>query len=131
MEATLTPIMEPITIPGRISGTGVIDDLCNRIAEKLARSCDLRAIDAYSGYTAKVTIELQLLDVYPCEVTAVVPVGTIDPQLRSVRIDLGSEMSAEETESGSLERPIDPAGATEAPVKEKGWRAPRGAVPIS
>jgi hypothetical protein len=64
MESTLAP-MEAVAVPGRISGTGVIDDLCRRIAEKLALFCDLRAIDAYAGYAAKVEITLQLVDVYP------------------------------------------------------------------
>jgi hypothetical protein len=124
-------IMEPVAIPGRINGTSIIDDLCDRIAEKLAKNCDLRAVDSYSGYAAKVRIELQLLDIDPVEVSVEVAAGKINSLLPSARIDLDSEVLAEATESASLERPIDPDGATEAAVKERRHYTPRGAAPLS
>jgi hypothetical protein len=133
MEPTLTPVMEPISVPGVISGSSIVHDLCSRIAAKLTSNCDLRAIDAYSGYTAKVEIMLQLHDVYPTTVTAEVEVGKINSQLPSEHIALGSEVAAEET-APSLERPIDPDGVTEpavAAAKEKRWYAPRNATPVS
>jgi len=141
MEATtLTPVMQPpeaISVPGVISGTAIVADLLHRIGDKLAQSCDLRMTDAYGGYAAKVSIELQLLDCYPVAVNAQVAVGTIHPLRPSRHIDLGSEMTADEPAPSlercvdgslpevdprfrsqpSLERPIDPAPAfgTKAP----------------
>jgi hypothetical protein len=55
MEPSLEPNMA-ITIPGSISGPQVIDDLLNRVAQRLERDCSLRPIDCYAGYSAKVTM---------------------------------------------------------------------------
>ena len=122
-------ILEPIAIPGQISGTGVIEDLCNRIREKLAKSCDLRAIDAYSSYAAKVGIELQLVDLGPVEVSAEIQVGTLNPSQPSERITLRKSVAADEADSAMLERPVDPAGVEEAPeIREKRFYAPRNRV---
>jgi hypothetical protein len=116
----MEPSMEVIATPGAISGTGVIDDLLNRIAAQLERSCDLRASDCYTGYAARVRIDLQLHDVYAVEATAQVAVGSIDPTQPSQRITLGPTVQAEaEPAPGSLERPVDPAGiTTEAPARQ-------------
>lgn len=62
MNATLTPIMKPISVPGQISGTAIINDLLARIADRLVHSCDLRQIDAYADYSAEVAIKVQLRD---------------------------------------------------------------------
>jgi hypothetical protein len=133
MEPLMEPITEPIHIPGRISGAAIIDDLCDRIAERLAHDCSLRATDAYSGYSARVQIELQLHDVYPTEVAATVKVGEINSQLPSAHIDLGGEVVAE-PESGNLERSIDPDGslpeAATAAAKERRYYTPRSTKPL-
>lgn len=42
-------ITEPVAVLGRISGTEVINDLCDWIAEKLSKSCDLRQSDSYAS----------------------------------------------------------------------------------
>ena len=52
---TFTP--EAVAVPGRISGSEIVYDLCDRIAEKLSKSCDLRQSDSYAGYSAKITVE--------------------------------------------------------------------------
>lgn len=65
------------------------------------------------------------------EVNADIQVGAIVPALSSERIALRESVSAEETEAASLERPIDPAGVTEAPVKERRYYTPRGSTPLS
>lgn len=67
--------MEPVAVPGRISGAAIIDDLCNRIAEKLSRGCDLRQTDSYSSYSARVTVELSLVDVDTTQVSQQITVG--------------------------------------------------------
>jgi hypothetical protein len=59
-----------------------------------------------------VTVAIQLLDVYPIEVSTEVAVGALNPQLPTTRITLGSQVSGEEADSSPLERPIDPAGFT-------------------
>jgi hypothetical protein len=128
MESTMEPNMGPVVVPGVISGSSIIRDLLNRIEEKLARNCDLRQSDAYSGYSFKVEITLQLLDVYPTTVAAEVEAGTINPQLPSAHIALGSEVVAEEPEP-SLERPVDPDGVVETPVKEPRYYTPRNVQP--
>jgi hypothetical protein len=131
MTPTITPIMEPIAVPGTISGASIINDLLNRIGDKLSRDCSLRDIDVYSGYSCRVTVELQLHSVYQTEVTAQVAVGRIDPKLEVRQIELGSDITAAEPEASNLERPIDPAGVTEDSVKEKRYYTPRNAVPLS
>lgn len=133
MGSTLTPVTtaEPVAVPGRISGNAIINDLCNRIADKLAGDCSLRQIDSYSAYSTRVLIEIQLVDIYPTEVVATVAVGKINPQLPALQISLGSDMTAEVTESGSLERPIDSDGVRSAPVKGPRYYTPRGAKPLS
>lgn len=124
-EAALTPIMQPIAVPGAISGTAIIADLCDRSAERLARSCDLRDTDCYRAYSASVSITLQLRDIDTTEVAAEVNVGAIDPQLPSERIPLGREPEAVAEEGAvALDRPIDPEGAAET-KQEKRWYARR------
>jgi hypothetical protein len=115
--STLTPSME-VGVPGIISGTGVIKDLCRRIAERLSRDCDLRASDAYSGYSAQVTIRIQLTDVYPCEVSADITVGKIDEQLPSARITLRPDVLIAAGGQPNLERPVvtPPEEPVDAPV---------------
>jgi hypothetical protein len=111
---TLEPIMEAIDVDGQISGLDVIDDLCCQIAAKLARHCDLRATDAYSGYSAKVQIELQLTDLDTVGVSAQMVIGTPNPSqpFQQIAVDV-PQVSAEEVfsrtglGSPSLERPID------------------------
>ena len=48
MDSTLEPNME-LVAPQSITGVDVINDLCDRIAQKLSKSCDLRESDAYTG----------------------------------------------------------------------------------
>ena len=118
MDPALEKVMEPIVVPGSISGADVIDDLCVRIAEKLSLSGDLRTTDAYRNYSATVRIDLQLVDIDPVSISAKVAVGTIDPRQPSRAITVEATMSAEElrersgAESANLERPIDSTGFT-------------------
>ena len=124
---TLTPNMEVVSVPGAISGTAIIDDLCNRLAERLSRDCCLRGTDAYQGYSARVTVELQLIDVYPAEVAAQVAVGTVDAGqpaqqiMMNVPADAADSLQAQVGLQPSLERPIDGgAGApAEAPAPQR------------
>jgi len=37
--------MEEINVESRMSGAAIIDDLLNRIGERLSKSCDLRQTD--------------------------------------------------------------------------------------
>jgi hypothetical protein len=127
MTDTLTPSMEVVAVPGAISGSAIIDDVCDRIAEKLARDCNLRPLDCYSGYSASVSVTLQLHDVYPVETSAVVEIGTVDAAQPSTRIAMNVPVLAADSlearagiEPPSLERPIDGAGApAEAQVPQR------------
>jgi hypothetical protein len=89
-----------------ISGTSIITDLCNRIAEKLYRSGDLRSVDAYSSYAAKVSIELQLVDIDTANIDTEVAVGVMNPDLPSRHILIGERADAEETDD-TQERNVD------------------------
>lgn len=71
--ATLSPNMEAVQVPGQISGAAIIDDLCQRIRDRLSRDCSLSQSDAYAGYAARVTVELQLKDVDITEVAPSLP----------------------------------------------------------
>jgi hypothetical protein len=117
--------MEIVSTPGRIAGGAIIDDLCAKIAAQLERSDSLRDLDIYSGYSARVHIDLQLADVYPTEVAAEVSVGNIDPQRPVERLVLDAEAVGDAEPDTSLERPIDEAGIAEAPPQQKRFYAPR------
>jgi hypothetical protein len=95
-----------------IDGATIIDDLCSRIADRLARSGDLRAVDSYSRYSAKVQIELQLQDLDRVEVSSDLNVGTLNPHLASQHITLDTSVVADE--APSMERPIEEAEAVAA-----------------
>jgi hypothetical protein len=83
----MEPNSEPITVAAAsISGTEVIEDLCARIADKLSRSGDLRPTDAYRTYSAKITIELQLVDIDQIEIAEQMVIGTPDPEQPSEHI---------------------------------------------
>jgi hypothetical protein len=123
-DATLQPNMELVGVPGAISGTAIIDDLLNRIGERLSRDCALRETDAYQGYSATVQINLQLADVYPVEVAAQVAVGTVDAAQPSTRIAMNVTADVVTARAGtepSLERFIEgDAGApAEAPAPQR------------
>jgi hypothetical protein len=118
---SLEPIMEAVSVPGTISGSEIVDDVCSRIADRLSRDCNLRASDCYGGYAFTASVEIQLLDVYPVTVSAQVAVGALNRQLPSQHVALGSEVSGEQPDSAHLEKPIDPEGFTPqaAAAKEK------------
>jgi hypothetical protein len=101
-----------VEIPGQISGDRIIDDLLNRIADRLERTGDLRPTDCYNGYAARVRIDLQLADIYPAEVSTEIAMGTLDAKRPSLTITLGADVAGEADDSRSLEKPIDPQGFT-------------------
>jgi hypothetical protein len=87
-DPVLTPNFEPVEMTGAVSGSDVIQDLLDRVGERLSLCNDLRPTDSYSAYAARVTVEIQLTDVAPVEVTAHVAVGSIDPRQPSQQITL-------------------------------------------
>jgi hypothetical protein len=142
MEATLEPILEAVAIPGRISGAEVICDLLDRIGERLSRSCDLRPSDSYAAYSAKVTVELSLVDVDTVEVVQQIAVGTPDSQQPTqpitLEVPLVEPVDVEERlglpQTESLERCVDgslPEAAGVTAKAEKRYYTPRNAVPLS
>lgn len=124
--ANFEPVMEVVRVPGTISGPGVIDDLCNRIADQLAHDCNLRQSDSYRGYSFKATIEIQLEDVYPVAISATVTMGAFNPQLPSRRMALGSEVSGEMPDSSRLERPVDETGFVPPAAVPRRYYQPTG-----
>ena len=107
MNSTLIPSMEAVAVPGTISGTSVIADLCRRIGERLSADCNLRPSDSYSGFSFRCQIELQLRDLDSVELVAEVEAGRIDQGLPSVFLDFNSEVAAPQPVNSSLERSVD------------------------
>jgi hypothetical protein len=108
-----------IEVPRHVTGLHVIDDLLARIEGALLRTGDLRSVDSYASYSAKVTIQLQLVDINQTEIKTEVNVGTIEREqpFKVIALDPNVEGVADEPES--LERPVDPAGAAEAQRKRQ------------
>jgi hypothetical protein len=71
-----TFVSEAISVPGRINGHQIIDDLLRRIGERLSRNCDLRESDSYSSFSARVVIDLSLVDVDRVSVVTDMVIGT-------------------------------------------------------
>ena len=129
-----------VDVPASISGEDILSDLLDRIAERLILTNSLRPVDCYRGYSARVTVELQLDDIDTTEARAEVRVGDVDPLRPSLRIALDAPGArAEQVQrSGlqplSLEKPIDDAGVAALEVaapKQKRFyvatgRRPRG-----
>jgi hypothetical protein len=87
-DPVLTPNFEPVEVAGSVSGSDVVLDICDRLAEKLLLSDSLRESDAYSSYSAQITVTLQLTDVYPTEIATAIQVNTVDPKQPSRAITL-------------------------------------------
>ena len=123
-------IMESVSVPGSISGSSIVRDLLNRIKDKLSRDCSLRPIDVYSGYSYRVTVELQLADVYSTTVATEVAVGRIDPRLPVTRVDLGSNVLIAASDQPNLERPVvtPPEPPIDAPVQKPAVEPEPGVV---
>lgn len=113
---TLEPIMA-VSGEVMISGVSIVNDLCDKIAEKLERSCDLRSTDAYRSYAARVSITLQLIDVDTTEVAAQVDIGTMDPAQPTEHVSI--DVAGVAVEAPSLEKPIDPSGFNEASPQKR------------
>ena len=79
-------LMEPISVASSITGSDVIEDLCAHIADKLTRTGDLRPVDSYRCYAARVIIDLQLMDVNQVEIAEQMVIGTPRPDVRSEQI---------------------------------------------
>jgi hypothetical protein len=121
---SLQPSMT-IEIPGQISGDRIITDLLGRIEAVLVRTGDLRAVDCYHGYSAKISIRLQVHDLDTNEVSTEVAVGSFDPQKPRHATALEPVVAGEADDFQSLERPVDPSGVEETPARDKRWYAPR------
>lgn len=130
---TLTTNTEIVDAALPISGGDVVQDLLDRLAEKLLSSDSLRGTDAYQSYSACVTVTLQLVDVYPVEVAAEVQVGTIDPQRPAKTMAFAlPNVQAEEVRERSglppanLEYSIHDNAAVPAPTPKKRYYTPTG-----
>jgi hypothetical protein len=131
--------MEEVAVEGRISGQDVIDDLCDRIAERLSKSCDLRVTDSYGAYTAKVTISLTLEDMGVVEVHEQMIIGSPDATPSEHIVIDADAVSPEQVRerlglepAPSLERSVDGnmPEAHSAPAKaNKRYYTPRNSAP--
>jgi len=105
---------EPIVMAEQISGADVIADLAARLVEGLSHECHLRETDAYDGYSAVVTAEIQLRGLDSERVEKKLTIGAHDPATPSHRITVKVEpTTASEVrersgqEPASLERAVD------------------------
>lgn len=83
---TETVAIEPAET--ELAGPAIIEDLVNRIAAELERSCHLSANCAYRAYSGKATLELQVEDVDAIKVSAAMTVGIHDPGRESRRFEI-------------------------------------------
>lgn len=134
--------MESVAVPGRISGQEIVLDLLDRLAEHLAKNCDLRPSDSYAGYSATCTVHMQCHDVDTTEAVADLVIGqlnaqkpiagiamsvtSITPEQVQERLGLPQVESLERTVDGSEPQPDGPA-----PQPGKRYYAPRWATPGS
>jgi hypothetical protein len=118
--------MEPILgVTETLSGEDVIADLCERIADELRDDCCLRGSDGYTGYSAKVVIEIQLLDIDTQSVKRTIAFGKPIPGQPSHQIVLDVPLVEIETDGSGLERQADGS----EPVRPKRFYTPRNAKP--
>lgn len=101
---TLSPIMEPVHVPGQISGDKIIADILRLIRERLEASNSLRSVDSYQGYGFVADVQLQLQDVDRVEVAASVKAGVIYPAKPVQRVTLQDDVAAQGDQS--LEKPV-------------------------
>jgi len=116
---TLEPIMEPVSVPRMMSGTAIIDDVCLRLANQLARDCNLRGSDCYRSYSARVRVDLWVNDIDTTEISADVQVGPVESAPSTQTVSMGIGAAADQVAGAipqSLERFIDDGGAQ---VREK------------
>jgi hypothetical protein len=71
---------EPIEAPeAGLSGPEIVDDLLDRIASELSKSCHLTTLCCYRSYSARGTLSLQLNDFDTAEVRLDTVQGAYDP----------------------------------------------------
>ena len=137
-------VEEVVDIPG-LNGEEIIIDLCEQIAAKLRRDCNLRSQDSYvNGYTAKVKVEIHCFGIDTADVEATIeaakspetkvegkPVETTmeteievkhEPDLKAVRER--SDLPDPDVESKPTP-PEKPAGEKAAPQRRRYGSAPR------
>ncbi len=143
-----TFVNEVISVPGRISGTAIIADLCRRISERLSRQDSLRGIDSYSSYTCRISFDLTLVDVdevtmqqqlvigtspaQPVPAEPVPPPGHIAMEVRGYADELGAAESLEVNVDGSpIEGAAPPPPVDEKVTRTRPYTSPHSKPPMS
>jgi hypothetical protein len=113
-----------------LSGTDIIEDVAQRVAAALGQNCFLRSSDEYQGYSARVVLEVQLVDVDITRVDETFVVGAHDQARPSQRfeVEIPTASPSEVLERNGLSVPEslarDVAGNAPEPVKRR-FYAPR------
>jgi hypothetical protein len=113
-----------------LSGTDIIEDVARQVAAALGQNCFLRSSDEYQGYSARVVLEVQLVDVDITRVDETFVVGAHDQARPSQRfeVEIPTASPSEVLERNglpvpqSLERGVD---GSEPPVSPKRYYTPR------
>jgi hypothetical protein len=127
-----------------LSGSDIVEDIAQRVAVALAANCYLRGTDEYQRYSARIVIEVQLVDIDRTSVNEAFTIGQPDGALSGHKseVDIPEAPAAEVLERAelplpaSLERQVDglePANLDDPfslpPVKAKRYYTPRGSTP--
>ena len=89
-------VSEPVNVAARMTGADIIDDVCSRLAERLAKNCNLRVSDSYASYSCKITVDLNLVDLETVVVDETLAIGQLPPpppvatvpQQQSITVDI-------------------------------------------
>lgn len=82
-----------------LSGTEIINDLCDIIGQKLSRDCHLRSVDGYAGgYSAEISVKITCYGLDTATVSTKIVHGPAKPEDENTR-----------TVEASIEVPVDTA----------------------
>jgi hypothetical protein len=76
-----TQVFEPLICADALTGAEIAFDVAGCVEKALARSGPSSGYAAFSGYTAKISIELQAHDVDDTKISETVLIGKLDPAL--------------------------------------------------
>jgi hypothetical protein len=117
-----------------LAGDELIEDVAACLVEGLKGDCDLRPVDAYESYSARITIELQLNSLGIRQIDKTIIVGGFDSaQTSDIKVDLEIPLTLpeESRERGCIPSPRLEGHASPEPelpqpeVKKRRFYCPR------
>lgn len=119
--------LEALDTRETLSGVEIAEDLANCLVEGLRNNADLRPTDAFSGYAAKIKVELQLQDVDRITVSQIISVDTLNSEIPATTVEIVVPQADALTvrERSGIEPPDFTKEGSALPVKPKRWYTPR------